>query len=355
MEGRPDMKRIVSLGCLISTLFCGGISATAGNEYAGYYADSTATESFDTASNSDDTQVAPQAGLLDECCPAFDECDCERYDCCDDYRGRRRFGFLPSDHCFDDFVSPLSNPFFFEDPRSLTEVRGIFIDNGLPNNINGGDVHVWAAQLRGRITDRTSIIAPRLGYLNVNQANSQGAPGGFMSAPIGFKYNLVRDVDNQFLLSGGLTYFIKGSEFPLPGSGDFHFYLSGGKQIFDRGHWLSGSGFRIPVDSNWGTQFWYWSNQWDYEVFENIYPLVGVNWFHFMKSASAPVGIPVTGLDLLNIPANGVAGENVVTGVAGIKWKPSSHFEVGAGYEFPLTDRTDILRNRLYADLIFRY
>ena len=31
--------------------------------------------------------------------------------------------WFQSDHCFDNFISPLSNPFRFEDPRSLTEVR----------------------------------------------------------------------------------------------------------------------------------------------------------------------------------------------------------------------------------------
>ena len=93
-----------------------------------------------------------------------------------------------SDHCFDRFISPISNPFFFEDPRSLTEARGIFIDNSLPSFIGSGDAQVWAGQLRGRVTDRVSIIAPRLGYLQVNQAGG-GAPDGFMSAPVGLKYN----------------------------------------------------------------------------------------------------------------------------------------------------------------------
>jgi hypothetical protein len=50
-----------------------------------------------------------------------------------------------------------------------------------------------------------------------------------------------------------------------------------------------------------------------------------------------------------------VAGNNVVTAMAGVKWKPSPHCEIGSGFEFPLTDRTDILKNRLYVDFIFRY
>src|SRR5262249_38412867 len=162
---------------------------------------------------------------------------------------------LPSDHCFDSFISPISNPFFFEDPRSLTEARGIFIDNSLPATIGGGDAHVWAGQLRGRFADRWSVIAPRLGVLQVNQT---GNPTGslFLSAPVGLKYNFLRDVDRQLLLSAGATYFIPGSQNSIAGlgDGDLHVFLTGGKQIFDYGHWLSATGFRLPLDTNYGTQ-----------------------------------------------------------------------------------------------------
>src|SRR5262249_25617678 len=37
-----------------------------------------------------------------------------------------------SDHCFDQFISPVTNPFLFEDPRSLTEVRPIFMYQRIP-------------------------------------------------------------------------------------------------------------------------------------------------------------------------------------------------------------------------------
>lgn len=293
-----------------------------------------------------------EATLTGACC-----CDTDCYDCCDMFNGRRRFlGMLPSDHCFDDFVSPISNPFFFEDPRSLTEVRGVFIENSLPSQVNGGDFQVYAAQLRGRVTDRVSVIAPRLGVFQVNQQGGD-TPNGFLSAPVGFKFNFLRDPERQLLASCGLTYFIKGSGDAISnfGDGDYHLFLSGGAQIFERSHWISGTGFRLPGDTNWGTQLWYWSNQWDYEVRDGIYLLSGVNWFHWMRSAGLNSGSNVTGLDIVNLPVNGVAGDNVVTGVAGVKLKPSRHVEIGAGFEFPLTDRTDILKNRLYADLIFRY
>jgi hypothetical protein len=278
-------------------------------------------------------------------------------DDCVDYNGDGSsiLGILPSDHCFDRFVSPLSNPFFFEDPRSLTEAQGIFLDNSLPSSIGGGDAQVWATQIRLRLSDRWSLIAPQLGELEVNQSQGGGAPHGFMSAPVGFKYNFFRDPERQSLLSGGMTYFIPGSAsaFSNFGDGDVHFFLTGGQEIFEQGHWLSATGVRLPIDRNWGTPLWYWSNQWDYEVVDHWYGVFGTNWFHWMGSGGLQSS--VTALDLIDIPAAGVAGTDVATCAAGIKWKPSNHLEFGTGFEVPLTERTDILRNRLYADLIFRY
>ena len=113
-------------------------------------------------------------------CDACAKCD-DCAECCDSFNGRRRFLglFLPSDHCFDRFISPISNPFFFEDPRSLTEFRGIYIDNNLPSSLENGAANVWTAQFRGRVTDRWSIIAPRLSYMSIDGI------GGFLSAPVG--------------------------------------------------------------------------------------------------------------------------------------------------------------------------
>jgi hypothetical protein len=332
------MKNAIVVATLAWFCLPFGLALSAEN----YFADSSAC-------SCDDSPIGNSCGGCN--------CPCEAFDCCDCFNDRQRIlGMLPSDHCFDGFISPLSNPFFFEDPRSLTEARGLFLDNSLPAAVQGGDVQVGAAQFRGRLTDRWSVIAPRLGYLQVNQAGGN-PPAGFMSAPVGVKYNFIRDVEEQFLVSGGMTYFIPGSQGAASsfGGGDFHIFLTAGKEIFDCGHWLSATGFRLPENDNFGTQLWYWSNQWDYELPGHLYPLVGVNWFHWMRNSGNVIGAPVAGLDLINLPVSGVDGTNVVTSVVGLKWKPSCHVELGAGFEFPLTDRTDILHNRAYADLIFRY
>lgn len=153
------------------------------------------------------------------------------------------------------------------------------------------------------------------------------------------------------------TYFIPGSADALAnlGDGDIHFFLSGGAEIFDGAHWLSGTGVRIPLDSTWGTQLWYWSNQWDYELPGHIYPLVGINWFHWMKDAGNDVTGGITSIDLIDLPTARVAGNDVVTGLIGMKWKPRGRLEFGGGFELPLTERTDILDSRAYVDVILRY
>src|SRR5689334_22588699 len=96
-----------------------------------YFTDSAVTDELAPA------DASAQGGCFPDPC-----------DCCDCFCGKRVLGFLPSDHCFDSFISPLSNPFFFEDPRSLTEARGIFIDNSVPVQDGAGDAQVWAGQLR---------------------------------------------------------------------------------------------------------------------------------------------------------------------------------------------------------------
>ena len=48
--------------------------------------------------------------------------------CCEECREGLCGGWiLPSDHCFDDFISPMTNPVFVEDPRTLTEARLIYL------------------------------------------------------------------------------------------------------------------------------------------------------------------------------------------------------------------------------------
>ncbi|MDB5389873.1 MAG: signal peptide-domain containing protein [Planctomycetaceae bacterium] len=50
-----------------------------------------------------------------------------------------------------------------------------------------------------------------------------------------------------------------------------------------------------------------------------------------------------------------MAGNNIVTGAYGVKFKPNNKMELRVAYEIPYTARRDIIQNRLMVDLIIRY
>jgi hypothetical protein len=107
-----------------------------------------------------------------------------------------------SDTCFDDFISPMTNPVFFEDPRNLTEVRFIFLNHNLPGALGGNSIQVYAAQIRVALTERLSLIATKDGFI-YTQSSLPGLDSGFADVAAGLKYNLYRDPSAGRLLSGG--------------------------------------------------------------------------------------------------------------------------------------------------------
>ncbi|MCA9187125.1 MAG: hypothetical protein R3E01_09535 [Pirellulaceae bacterium] len=74
-----------------------------------------------------------------------------------------------------------------------------------------------------------------------------------------------------------------------------------------------------------------------------------------MSSGKVFTLAPIEGGDLFNLGTVGVAGNDIVTGAFGMKYKPGNHMELGVAWELPLTERRDVLDNRLTVDMILRY
>jgi hypothetical protein len=286
-----------------------------------------------------------------------DTCDTCCDTCCDGCRAGLCGGWiLPSDHCFSDFISPMTNPVFFEDPRTLTEARLIYLRHKVPLTALGGEINLVALQLRAALTDRLSLIATKDGYAT---STNPLIDDGWADVALGLKYNLYADYELQRLLSLGATYELPvGSTRTLQGNGDglFHLFLTGGTAIGERNHWISGSGFLLPADRSAESSLWYWSNHFDRRLGDtNFYFLTEFNWYHYMGAGEAFDLAPIEGGDLFNFGTVGVAGNDIVTGAIGVKFKPSHHLELGVAWEVPLTERRDVLDNRLTVDCIFRY
>ena len=270
--------------------------------------------------------------------------------------GDSLFGLIrPTDPSFNDFISPMTNPVFFEDPRNVTEVRAIFLNHHLPSSLGGKDAQLYAVQLRAALTENLSFIATKDGYV-VSQ--NPLMEDGFADVAAGLKYLLFKDVESQTLLSVGATYaFPFGSTQTLQGrcDGESNIFATGGTEFLDDWHYVTTSGFRLPSNEQKGNQIWYWSNHIDWQIADSgLYLFTECNWYHYLSSANA-FGAPVGGMDLFNLGSVGMAGQNTVTGAYGLKYKPTSNSEIGVAYEIPYSHRHDILQNRLTVDLIIRY
>lgn len=261
----------------------------------------------------------------------------------------------PSDTCFSDFISPMTNPVFFEDPRTLTEARIIFLNHNVSAAAGGGDVQLYGMQVRAALNDRLSIVAAKDGYIT---SDNPLIRDGWADVAVGLKYNLLVDPCARKLISAGVSYELTSGSTrarQANGDGEFHIYLTGMKQV-GCWHWISGSGFRIPTDGIEESQSWYWSNHIDRQIgCCGLYGFGEVNWYKWIDAGANPNGIAgVEGGDLFNFGSPASEGD-IVTGAIGVKYKPCANREIGVAWETPLTDRQDILENRLTVDLILRY
>ena len=267
----------------------------------------------------------------------------------------RLWGVLaPSNLQFDQFVSPMTNPFYFEDPRTLTEVRTIFFRHKVPLPVGGGDVEAAAIQVRAALTDRLSVIITKDGFL---ASSNPAADDGWIDVNAGLKYNLYVNPCHRTLLSGGVTYELPvGSTRALQGNGDgmFNLFLSGTTQCLG---WnvVATRGFLLPTNHHDESTIYYASTHVDHRIASSKFFFVAEGtWFSYLASGDGPIE-GFEGGDLFNFGARGVTGNNIVTGALGLKYKPGPTSEFGIAWEKPLSGRRDVMDNRLLLDWIFRY
>ena len=323
------------------------VAATANAATAQDSYDEAAAEGDSCCSTASECGACGQAGCdscCDSCCDGpghcgicsvlhglFEDDGCAYYSC-----KPRLFGiFAPTDTRFTNFISPMTNPVYFEDPRTLTEARVIFLNHWLPQSLGGSDLQLLAVQARAALTKRLSIIATKDGYI---WSGGSGPPiTGWANVNLGLKYNLYADANRQQLLSIGTRFELVNGSVPALqhiGTGLFDIFMTGGTQIGTYSHFVSAAGFRLPTDPNVQNDQFYWSFHLDRRLpTVPLYGLLELNWYKWLNSNAG--GIPgVGGLDLFNLGSSGVAGQNIVTGAVGAKYKLSALNEIGIAWEY---------------------
>jgi hypothetical protein len=270
-------------------------------------------------------------------------------------------GLFQSDQAFPNFIGPITNPVLTKDVRALTEVRFLFVQDWIPESnvfLKGGDFQVYGAQVRVALTDRLSFIADKDGFATLSPRSFPSRTGS-LDIAAGLKYALIRDVEDQFLLNAGFQWEPPTGEnkvFQDQGkAGIWTVFVNAGKEFGDCWHLMYNGGYQFG-NAEFTSSFHYHQLHLDKQLFGWLYPLAEVNWFRYTHGGH--YGIPNIvgeGDGLINFGTTGVAGNNLLTAALGVQAKFSQHLELGFAWETPISDRKDLILQRVLANMIVRY
>lgn len=276
-------------------------------------------------------------------------------------------GFLRSDHCFDNFISPVTNPSEFEDPRSLTEVRPIFIFQETRHHnffFHDADFESYNLQARVAITDRLSVVLQEFGFVHIDPGSGSTFSDvtGFSEVDIGPKFTFWRNEQTGTLAAAGLTFEIPaGPRKVFQDTGDLSlrpyvsFAQSFGRTSYGSFDAMSTFGYNFGADNKRSDNFFSsWHLDFDVANAHKIYPLVELNWRHYTTNGKAN-DFNFEGGDLFNFGSEHVAGQNYLSMGPGLRYKFTEWAQVGTAVEFPLLGQKELESFRWTFDLIFRY
>ncbi len=272
-----------------------------------------------------------------------------------------------SDAAFCDWVSPLSNPFYAEDPRSLTELRGVALYQRLPSSdpfFRGGNGLFFGGQGRLAFTERISLVVHKVGVTSLNPGGRSLFAGGTTLSELwlGPKVVVYRDAETKTLISLGTQFQIPlgGTQaFQDTGSLSIVPYVSAGQRLLPteigtlNGQATAGYSFATNRDRS---DFFFASAHLDFDIANGhrFYPVAELNWFSYTKDGRQRP-ISTEGRDFANVGA-AAKGANLVTWSLGLRWKSQDkRWEIGGGYEGHLLGQRGLFDGRFGLDVIWRF
>lgn len=250
-------------------------------------------------------------------------------------------------------TEPVTAPVTFESPVARTELRPIVARHWFPSSSIFGDgkLDVIALQARYAITDRLAIIAVKDGFFDL-QPEGGGDTDGYADIAAGAKYTFAQDPDAGWLLTGGLVIEgTNGSSDVFQGNGDgmVRPFVSGG---YDCGRWnlLGAVGYNHPLDSDAESTSLDWHLHASYEMHERFVPLVELNGILYTRDGDA-LPVDFEGVDVINLGANDVSGDHVISAAAGFRVPLTRNVLFGIAYESEIGSDEHLFDDRVTADL----
>lgn len=280
------------------------------------------------------------------------------------------------------YVPAISNPLFNETPYITTEARPIYLHQNISNrniapglSLLGGNVDVFAVELRMALTDRLGIIASKDGYADIDFNSKTNGVGiddedGFANISLGLKYALWNDYASQSIVTVGIEYEAPTGDLELDlsgpaaallgttgvdlnkdGDGFINPFVTAAKRFEKVG--VQGSvGANLALDGGHDSSLLHYSLHLDYAVTDRFYPVAEFNGFTIIDEGNrTPFGFD--GVDLINLGA-GKDNGTVLTAAGGFRYLATDHAMLGAGIEKSL-GREDLLDWRTYVDLVIHF
>jgi hypothetical protein len=222
-----------------------------------------------------------------------------------------------SDHAFDGFIEPISNPIWFMDSRSRTRARFVYVHQNIPGDsvIGGGELQVYAVQVSVAPNERWSFIANKDGYNTLKTSGLASSGDGWGDVAAGLQYVFIRDTCNQFILSGGLiAEWSQGSTevFQGNGGGMWNMYLTAGKELDEQTNAIATAGWHLPSDGDAESESFWYSFHLDRQIGCTALAAVWeINGISYTGNGTA-LGTSQEGGDYINLGATNVNGNTFV-------------------------------------------
>lgn len=283
-----------------------------------------------------------------------------------------------SDHAFDVFSAPISNPFLAEDPRSLTYLKPLFIYNKVPTdnpNFNGTAMYWFGVQGAVAITEKLSVKFDKLGGQWTDLTQQTGAPSSTNNFPFYGKNSSFSEVwiTPQWTFWRGertSTVMATGLGIQIPAGSISAGQSTGGASLnpyfsVAQNFWRTSYGsmnvmgnLGVPISVN-GNRVTYFTTSLhlDYDVanWHKLYPTLEMNLQSALTNGNQYPGMTTYSPDMFNVGANGVKGLTNLTIAPGVRYKFTEMFQLGSAVEFLTTKHQSMDQFRFMVDLIVKY
>jgi hypothetical protein len=255
----------------------------------------------------------------------------------------------------DQFVAPVTSPYYNENSMIGTDVRVWYVHHKVNDEALGPDVSVndYAAQIRVALTDTLQLVAYKDGFLDFD-----GGPDteGWNDLAAGIKWQFYRNDETHLYAAAGVGYeFRTGESRALQNDSEYRLWASVDKGWgkFHAGATINWRGSTSGDDKdNGNSDVFSWHVRADYRASDIWSPVVELNGYHIVSDSNT--GVALNGADVLNLGANGA--DPTISAGAGVEFRCGDSTALRVAYEVPLTGHdSDLYGTRLTFSLVYTF